>query len=241
MVDPGPDDPAHLDALAETRCGPDPLDRRDPHPPRPHAGGGGAGGAYRGGGHRVRRPRRFRARPRRGRGFELAGPDFTLRALHTPGHALEPSVLAARRGGTCSSPATTSCKGSTVVIAARPTGTWRTTWRACAAWSPSTPASPAIAPGHGALHRRPRRRHRGSSSTAWAREARRGRRPRPGAGRRHGRRALCRRSTPTSTTTATRWPASRCGRTCASWSHGRAGRQRRSERPPMPTSGLASA
>lgn len=90
VVDPGPDDPAHLDALvalaASGRGGIRWVLVTHTHPD--HAPGA-AGLAARAGAEVIGFGGRDGFSPDRsvGEGWILGGPDFTLRAVHTPGHA----------------------------------------------------------------------------------------------------------------------------------------------------------
>ena len=86
---------------------PGPHHPRDPHPRRPRARRGRAGRRHRGPGRGVRAGRGLRARrARRGRvdrvvSRDAAAGDLTLRAVHTPGPCLGPSLLARRAAAPC--------------------------------------------------------------------------------------------------------------------------------------------
>ena len=198
MVDPGPDDEGHLDALAELGAGRIRwIVVTHTHPD--HAPGA-AGLAARTGAEVLGFSERDGFVPSRavGDGFELHGPGFTLRAVHTPGHASNHLCwfLVERADALLGRP--------------RHAGVDRG-HRAARRGHGAVPGQPAHAPGPRPTHRHDRARarladrairpppSRASSSTAWAREEKvaealaRGRAC-------HGRRAPARRSTPTSAT-----------------------------------------
>ena len=116
VIDPGPDDEAHLDAIAGLRRRPHPLDPADPHALRPLPRRRRPQGAHRGRGPRVRqRQRRARQRPdaidgtlarqRRDRGDRVPP--------HRPAHAgpRRPTTSASSSTrSACCSRATTSCR-----------------------------------------------------------------------------------------------------------------------------------
>jgi len=110
VVDPGPDDAGHLDLLAEVGAGRiRTIVVTHTHPD--HAPGA-AGLAARTGAEVIGFSERDGFVPDRavGDGFELAGEGFTLRAVHTPGHASNHLCCCSSRSGCCSR-ATTSCRG----------------------------------------------------------------------------------------------------------------------------------
>ena len=155
-------------------------------------------------------------RPVGRRAGRWTGPAFDLRAVHTPGHAGEPPVLAARGAGApaLGRPRHARLHGGHPPARRRhgrlprqPAPAPRTS---TPPWSRDRPGPrPADRPAGdgGRRHRRPPARARaGGGGRRWPRPAR------PPST------TSCRSSTPTSTDDARRrWPASRCGPTCASW------------------------
>lgn len=157
VVDPGPDDAAHLDAVAGagggrirwifvTHTHPD-------HAP------GAAGLAGRTGAERLGFASRdgFRADRTIADGFELRRPGLSLRAVHTPGHASNHlcylADLVAERPGTGSTMLFTGdhvMDGSTVVISP-PDGDMTAYLASLALLSDLEPRIDVIAPGHGLL------------------------------------------------------------------------------------------
>jgi glyoxylase-like metal-dependent hydrolase (beta-lactamase superfamily II) len=149
VVDPGPDEPAHLDTLADMGAG-----RIRwivvTHTHRDHAPGA-AGLATRTGAEVIGFDARDGFVPARavGEGFELTGPDFALRAVHTPGHASNHLCWLLVGAHTLFS-GDHVMQGSTVVI--RPPdgdmGHYLASLRRLIALAPGIER---IAPGHGAL------------------------------------------------------------------------------------------
>jgi glyoxylase-like metal-dependent hydrolase (beta-lactamase superfamily II) len=157
VVDPGPDDAAHLDAVAVAGAGrirwifvththPD-------HSP------GAAGLADRTGAERLGFASRdgFTADRTIGDGFELRRPGLSLRAVHTPGHASNHlcylADLVAERPGKGSTMLFTGdhvMDGSTVVISP-PDGDMAAYLASLALLSDLEPGIDVIAPGHGRL------------------------------------------------------------------------------------------
>jgi glyoxylase-like metal-dependent hydrolase (beta-lactamase superfamily II) len=157
VVDPGPDDAAHLDAVAGagggrirwifvTHTHPD-------HSP------GAAGLAGRTGAERLGFASRdgFTADRTIADGFELRRPGLSLRAVHTPGHASNHlcylADLVAERPGTGSTMLFTGdhvMDGSTVVISP-PDGDMTAYLASLALLSDLEPRIDVIAPGHGLL------------------------------------------------------------------------------------------
>lgn len=149
VVDPGPDDAGHLDALAELGAGRIRwIVVTHTHPD--HAPGA-AGLAARTGAEVLGFGARDDFVPTRdvGHGFELVGPGFTLRALHTPGHAsnhlcwlhVEEQMLFSGDH---------VMQGSTVVIAP-PDGDMTLYLHSLGRLLALDPPLATIAPGHGSL------------------------------------------------------------------------------------------
>ncbi|HEX4219185.1 MAG TPA: MBL fold metallo-hydrolase [Acidimicrobiales bacterium] len=157
VIDPGPDDAVHLDAVAEagggrirwifvTHTHPD-------HAP------GAAGLAGRTGAERLGFASRdgFRADRTIVDGFELRRPGLSLRAVHTPGHASNHlcylADLAPEQPGTASAMLFTGdhvMEGSTVVISP-PDGDMTAYLASLALLGHLEPGVDVIAPGHGRL------------------------------------------------------------------------------------------
>lgn len=158
VIDPGPDDAAHLDAVAAAGAGrirwilvththPD-------HAP------GAAGLTQRTGAERLGFASRdgFDADRTIGHGFELRRPGLWVRAVHTPGHASNHLCYLARLPGTGGSGVRTIMlftgdhvmDGSTVVISP-PDGDMALYLASLAALGRLEPAVDVIAPGHGRL------------------------------------------------------------------------------------------
>jgi glyoxylase-like metal-dependent hydrolase (beta-lactamase superfamily II) len=154
VVDPGPDDDAHLDALAKLGAG-----RIRwivvTHTHVDHAPGA-RGLAARTGAEVIGFDARddFVPTRRAGDGFELAGPDFALRAVHTPGHASNHLCWLLVGAGLLFS-GDHVMQGSTVVIRP-PDGDMAQYLASLRALLALQPPLLSIAPGHGALLEDPR-------------------------------------------------------------------------------------
>ena len=149
VVDPGPDDAGHLDALAESGAGRIRwIVVTHTHPD--HAPGA-AGLADRTGAKVLGFCARDDFVPARdvGDGFELQGRDFTLRALHTPGHASNHLCWLLEQEQMLFS-GDHVMQGSTVVIAP-PDGDMALYLQSLERLLVLDPPVATIAPGHGSL------------------------------------------------------------------------------------------
>ena len=128
VIDPGPDDADHLDAIAG--CGGDRIRWIVCTHTHPDHSPGAAGLAERTGrrGARVRRRvTAWRSTVRSPTATRSKQPSSASRAVHTPGHASNHLCSSSGRSG-CSSRATTSCRVRPS-SSARPTATWPSTSR----------------------------------------------------------------------------------------------------------------
>ncbi len=149
VIDPGPDDADHLDALAVLGAGRiRTVVVTHTHPD--HAPGA-AGLAARTGAEVIGFSERDGFTPARtaGDGFELAGAGFTLRAVHTPGHASNHVCWLLVDEGMLFS-GDHVMQGSTVVIAP-PDGDMAQYLASLRRLSAMVPPLACIAPGHGSL------------------------------------------------------------------------------------------
>ena len=217
VVDPGPDHDGHLDRLVEVVEARGAVVRwilvTHTHPD--HAPGA-AGLAARTGAEVVGFASRDGFVPDRsvGDAWALRGPGFTLRAVHTPGHASNHLCWLYEDQGVLLS-GDHVMHGSTVVIRP-PDGDIAVYLASLRLIATLTPTVVAIAPGHGRLIGDPAAvvdAHHRAPAGAGAPSG-----GRPGPGRAEPRWTTCwPPSTPTSKRSCCPWPGSRCGPTCARW------------------------